>query len=89
MKKVRIIAEIGSNYDNDLDRAVSYIRACKDAGADMVKFQTLRKDKIVARTIRIGNRLEDNPGYELFSSLELPDDWHPLLKQKADEAGIE
>lgn len=89
MKKVRIIAEIGSNYDNDFETAVAYIRAARDAGADMVKFQTLRKDGIVARDIRVGGRLERNPGYDLFASLELPDDWHARLKQKADEMGIE
>ena len=89
MKKVSIIAEIGSNYDNDLETAVAYIRASRDAGADMVKFQTLRKERIVAQDIRVGGRLERNPVYDLFTSLELPDDWHAHLKQKADEMGIE
>jgi sialic acid synthase SpsE len=89
MQNVRIIAEIGSNYDNDIETAAAYIRAARDAGADMVKFQTLRKDRIVARDIRIGGRLEKNPVYDLFTSLELPDDWHGRLKQVADEAGIE
>lgn len=89
MQTVRIIAEIGSNYDNDLGKAVAYIRAARDAGADLVKFQTLRKDRIVARDIRVGGRLEKNPVYDLFASLELPDDWHGRLKQAADEAGVE
>ena len=89
MTKVRIIAEIGSNYDNDFETAVAYIRAARDAGADMVKFQTLRKERIVAQDIRVGGRLERNPVYDLFTSLELPDDWHARLKQKADEMGIE
>ncbi len=89
MNTVRLIAEVGSNYDSDMETAVAYIRAARDAGADMVKFQTLRKDRIVARDIRVGGRLEKNPGYDLFASLELPDDWHRQLKQAADEAGIE
>lgn len=89
MKKVCVIAEIGSNYDNDFETAVAYIRAAKDAGADMVKFQTLRKDRIVARDIRVGGRLQKNPIYDLFTSLELPEDWHARLKHTADETGIE
>jgi len=89
MENVRFIAEIGSNYDNDFDMAVAYIRAARGAGADMVKFQTLRKDRIVARDVRVGGRLEKNPVYDLFTSLELPDDWHARLKQAADEMGIE
>ncbi len=89
MENVRFIAEVGSNYDNDFDMAVAYIRAARGAGADMVKFQTLRKDRIVARDILLGGRLEKNPVYDLFASLELPDDWHPRLKKAADEAGIE
>jgi len=43
-----IIAEIGVNYDNDMDYAEELIKAAKRAGADAVKFQTYTPGKIVA-----------------------------------------
>ncbi len=43
-----IIAEIGVNYDNDMDYARELIEAAKRAGADAVKFQTYKASKIVA-----------------------------------------
>ncbi len=43
-----VIAEIGVNYDNDMDYARELIEAAKRAGADAVKFQTYKASKIVA-----------------------------------------
>ena len=41
-----VIAEIGSNWDGDIELAKDHIAACKQAGADAVKFQ-LWKTEIV------------------------------------------
>jgi N,N'-diacetyllegionaminate synthase len=89
MAKVTIIAEVGSNFDGSLERAIEYVRAVKTCGADMVKFQTLRKEKLVAPKIWSEGGCEINPGYNNFANLELPEDWHFLLKQAADEQHIE
>ena len=43
-----IIAEVGVNYDNDMNYAEELIMAAKRAGADAVKFQTYTPSKIVA-----------------------------------------
>jgi len=83
------ICEVGSNYNGDLDCAVEYLRAAKAAHADAVKFQTLRKDKLVAPRAYINGAWIDNPVYKAFASLELPDEWHFELKRRADEIGIE
>jgi sialic acid synthase SpsE len=83
------ICEIGSNYNGSLDCAFDYLRAAKAAGADAVKFQTLRKDKLVAPRLYVNGAAAENPVYKAFSSLELPDEWHFELKRRADELGIE
>ena len=83
------ICEVGSNYNGSLECAFDYVRAAKAAGADAVKFQTLRKDKLVAPRAYDNGAWIDNPVYKAFSSLELPDEWHFELKRCADEVGIE
>ena len=37
--KIIIIAEIGINHNGDLDLAKKMVKAAKDCGADLVKFQ--------------------------------------------------
>ena len=86
---VKIIAEIGSNYNGDLDLAKKYISVAAESGADMVKFQTLRKDQLIAPKVIIGGELKDNPVYQSFPGLELPDEWHFSLKTTATQNKIE
>ncbi len=89
MNHIFNICEVGSNYNGSLECAFDYVRAAKVAGADAVKFQTLRKDKLVAPRSYDKGAWIDNPVYKNFSSLELPDEWHFELKRCADEVGIE
>ena len=44
--RVIVVAEIGINHNGDLDRALSLVRACADAGADVVKFQKRTVDVV-------------------------------------------
>ena len=83
------ICEVGSNYNGSLDCASDYLHAAKAAGADAVKFQTLRKESLVAPRVFQNGAWKENPVYKAFSSLELPDEWHFELKRRADEIGIE
>jgi len=44
-----IIAEVGVNHNCNLSLAKNYIKLCKNAGADAVKFQTYKADKIASK----------------------------------------
>ena len=86
---IYIVSEIGSNHNGDLDMAKRLVRASQQAGADAVKFQSLRRDRLVAPRILSDGQLVENPVYRSFANLDLPDEWHYTLKQTADEHGIE
>jgi N-acetylneuraminate synthase len=43
-----LIAEIGANFDKNLDKAKRLIDAAKEAGADCAKFQTFSTPRIVS-----------------------------------------
>jgi|TARA_B110000027_G_scaffold120379_1_gene133775 N-acetylneuraminate synthase len=47
--KPTIIAEVGVNHNCNLTLAKKYIKLCKEAGADAVKFQTYKAEKIAAK----------------------------------------
>tara|TARA_Y100001970_G_scaffold286159_1_gene407678 strand:- start:44623 stop:45531 length:909 start_codon:yes stop_codon:yes gene_type:complete len=89
MNKIYIIAEIGSNYDNDLSTAFDYIKASKEAGADAVKFQTLKKDKLISPTIYENEKNYKNLTYDNFTNLELSDEWHLKLKEYSNKIEID
>lgn len=86
---VYIISEIGSNFNGSLEIAKQYIRASKEAGADAVKFQSIRKDRLIAPRVFEDGRSVDNPVYRNCTFCELPDEWYPELKEEADQANIE
>ena len=88
-KHVKIIAEVGSNFNGSLDTAKEYIRAAKYCGCDAVKFQTLQKETLISAKIYQDNNWSDNPVWDLFSNIGLPEDWHLPLKVFAEENEIE
>ncbi|MBZ0156310.1 MAG: N-acetylneuraminate synthase family protein [Alphaproteobacteria bacterium] len=77
---VFIIAEIGANHEGNFDDAVRLIRAAKEAGADAVKFQTYRADRIVAWT--------ETQRFQHFRRLELTDDEFRRLAAIAEQEDI-
>ncbi len=86
-KHVYVIAEIGSNHAARLERAIEYIDACADAGADAVKFQSWT-------TADIQNSLDPDthqpsPVYDILERYELPVEWHAKLKSRCDERGVD
>lgn len=86
---MEFIAEVGSNFAGDLEIARDYIRRSAAAGATAVKFQTLTREKLIAPYIFSEETWIDNPVYQGFSNVGLPDEWHAILMKDAAAAGIE
>ena len=74
-----IIAEIGENHCGNIDYARKMIKIAKDAGADIVKFQTYN-----------GNKAADSdPEKEWFKKVNLSKEQHVELMNCARNYGIE
>ena len=75
-----VIAEIGNNHEGDPDLAGRMVELAAEAGADAVKFQTLRADKLVS--CRDQERLQRLRQFELsFSEFE-------RLARRAEKCGV-
>lgn len=82
--KVIIIAEAGVNHNGNLDQAKQLIDAAAEAGADFVKFQTFKADKIVTKAAERAQYQDSNTGdkdsqYEMLKKLELSEEMHQSL----------
>jgi sialic acid synthase SpsE len=89
-----IIAEVGSNFDGSKDRAKLLIELAKECGADAVKFQCFRADKIVSAEgfegLKCGFQANwDKSVYEVYQAAEFPREWHEELFEYAQKAGID
>jgi len=90
-----IIAEAGVNHNGDFELAKKLISAAAKAGADYVKFQTFKADKIVSKSAKkaayqVRNINDgDDSQYAMLKKLEMPEEWHSKLIQFANELGIQ
>ena len=88
------IAEIGANFDGDLDKAKKLMVSAKESGADTAKFQSFLSKKIVARKGFEKMQLKGvhgswgRPVDEVFQDVELPRKWHRELSEYGKEIGI-
>jgi N,N'-diacetyllegionaminate synthase len=92
--RVLIIAEAGVNHNGDFETAKKLIDVAADAGADYVKFQTFKANKLVSKTAAKASYQLKNIGdddlsqYTMLLRLEMPELWHFDLKIYADQKKI-
>ena len=94
VKRVLIIAEAGVNHNGSVDNAKSMIDAAADAGADIIKFQTFKSEKLVTKDASKASYQEENTGnndsqLSMLKKLELSESDHIELKNYCQKRGIE
>lgn len=93
-KKVVIIAEAGVNHNGDLQKALALVDAAAEAGADYVKFQTFKAEKIVNPNAQKADYQKKNmqggedTQFGMLKMLEIGEDWYPMLIQRCQDKGI-
>src|SRR5436190_11393381 len=89
-KRIYVIAEAGLNHGGNKERALALVRAAKWAGADAVKFQTFRADRLASTRPAVLSHTKDQPNLqELFKKLELPFDAFRALYKEAKRLNID
>ncbi|MBF0407519.1 MAG: N-acetylneuraminate synthase [Candidatus Riflebacteria bacterium] len=93
-RNVYIIAEAGVNHNGSVSRAVKMVKVAATYGADAIKFQTFKADRIVTRSApkadyqinAVGNTESQ---FEMIKNLELSLHDHLEIKAACDSIGIE
>ena len=86
MRKTLIIAEAGVNHNGDIDLAKKLIDTAAESGADIVKFQTFKAEKLVSTSApkaayQVNNMPgeTDNSQLSMLKKLELSPEDHLVL----------
>lgn len=81
-ERVFVIAEIGSNHNQNLDCALEMIDAAAECGAQAVKFQSILPDKLICQ----GQLTADDT--RLFERIQLQEEWYRTLYMRAKDNGL-
>lgn len=89
-----VIAEAGSNFDGDLDRAKLLAKYAKEAGADAYKIQNFLAEKIVSavgfKNLKVAFQSKwDKSVVEVYKDAEFPREWVKEVSDYCKEIGID
>lgn len=92
-KRTLIIAEAGVNHNGDLNNAKKLIEIASTAGADYVKFQTYKADRIVTKkaikaSYQQSPKTKNETQYEMLKRLELSEEMHYELIKHCQKHNI-
>jgi pseudaminic acid synthase len=82
-----IIAEIGSNHNNDIKIAKKMIDEAAKAGVDAVKFQSFKAETLYSKYAPKFSKDKVKP-FELIKSVEMPFKWHKELYNYSKKRGL-
>ena len=93
MSKIFVIAEAGVNHNGDIEIAKKLVDVAAEAGADAVKFQTFKAEKLVCRDAKKAEyQLETTDKaetqYDMLKKLELTVQMHEILMEHCDKKKI-
>ncbi len=82
--RVKFVAEVSSNHNQDLNRCLKFIDIASEIGCDAVKFQLFKVDQLFAPEI-----LRESRKHRERKKWELPLEYIPILSNRAKEKAIE
>lgn len=93
-KSVYVIAEVGVNHNGSIEMAKELIDASVRVGADAVKFQTFKSEKLVTKKAEQADYQRENTGkvesqFDMLKRLELTENDFAELKQYCEKVGID
>ena len=88
-----IIAEAGVNHNGDVELAKRLVDVAADAGADAVKFQTFKAERLVTAsapkaTYQLDTTDAAESQFEMIRSLELSPEAHRELRKRCEHRGM-
>lgn len=94
MNKIKVISEIGSNHNGNIELAKKMMDASVECGADAVKFQTFKAEELVSVFAPMAKYQKENLGktdsqIAMLKKLELSQDDYVELFAYAKKLGVE
>lgn len=92
--KTLIIAEAGVNHNGNIDIAKKMIEVAKEAGADIIKFQTANLDKLVSKFAEMATYQKETLGFvktqkDMLGDITLAYEDFYILADYCKQVGIE